>query len=183
MLLKIHYKFTFFLKFFLTSPSRFYYLYRISVQSMKTVIQRCSQASVSIDNRTVSSIAKGMMILVGFQSDDTEEDLDWMVKKIVQLRIFDDESGVMNLGIREVGGDILVVSQFTLMASTKKGNRPSYILAAPPSISVPLYEQFKEKLSIQLEKPVSSGIFGADMQVALVNDGPVTILIDSKNKL
>lgn len=149
---------------------------------MKVVIQRSNEASVSIDGKINGSINSGMVILVGFQSDDEDNDLEWMIKKIVNLRIFDDENGVMNRSIIDVNGEILVVSQFTLMASTKKGNRPSYINAAPPDISIPLYEKFKKNLSLALGKEIECGIFGADMKVSLINDGPVTIIIDSKNK-
>ena len=149
---------------------------------MRVVIQRVVEASVSIGGECVGSIGRGMMVLCGFEEADGEEDLDWMVRKMVALRIFDDEAGVMNHSVVDVGQEILVVSQFTLMASTKKGNRPSYVKAARPETAIPLYERFKEKLSGQLGRPVPSGVFGAEMQVALVNDGPVTICIDSKNR-
>jgi len=135
-----------------------------------------------IDNKVVGSITEGMMILVGFEEADGKEDIDWMVKKISALRIFDDENGVMNRSVVDINGEILVVSQFTLMASTKKGNRPSYIFAAKPEIAIPLYEEFKEKLSVETGKRVQCGQFGAEMKVTLINDGPVTISIDSKNK-
>lgn len=149
---------------------------------MRIVIQRVSEANVVIDGRVNGEIGQGFMILLGIGSDDTAEDIDWLVKKIVGLRVFNDDEGVMNRSIMEIGGDILVVSQFTLMASTKKGNRPSYINAAPHEISIPLYEEFLKRLSVALGKPVAHGEFGADMKVGLVNDGPVTIMMDTKNK-
>lgn len=149
---------------------------------MKVVIQRVTRASVTIEQQLFSSIDKGMLILVGIQADDTDEDINWLSSKIVNLRIFDDENGVMNKSILDSGGEILAVSQFTLMARTKKGNRPSYIDAAPPAISVPLYEKFVATLSQELHKEVQTGQFGADMKVELINDGPVTIIIDSKNR-
>jgi len=148
---------------------------------MRVVIQRVTRASVTIAGELKSSIGRGMMILVGFCNEDTDQDLDWAVKKIAQLRIFDDEQGVMNKSIEETGGEILAVSQFTLYASCKKGNRPSYIRAAKPDISVPLYDAFCQKLQERLQKPIQTGVFGADMQVELINDGPVTICIDTKN--
>lgn len=148
---------------------------------MRVVIQRVTRASVTIAGELKSSIGRGMMILVGFCNEDTDQDLDWAVKKIAQLRIFDDEQGVMNKSIEETGGEILAVSQFTLYASCKKGNRPSYIRAAKPDISIPLYDAFCEKLQERLQKPIQTGVFGADMQVELINDGPVTICIDTKN--
>lgn len=150
---------------------------------MKVVIQRVQEASVTINARLHSSVGRGMMILVGIQADDTQEDIEWLAAKICNLRIFNDEAGVMNRSILETDGEILAVSQFTLMARTKKGNRPSYIDAAKPEISVPLYEQFVETLSSTLGKTVKTGVFGADMQVELINDGPVTILMDSKNRI
>ena len=149
---------------------------------MKVVIQRVTRASVTIEQQLFSSIGKGMLILVGIQSDDTDDDINWLASKIVNLRIFDDENGVMNKSILESGGEILAVSQFTLMARTKKGNRPSYIDAAPPAISIPLYEKFVATLSQELHKEVQTGQFGADMKVELINDGPVTIIVDSKNR-
>ena len=149
---------------------------------MKVVIQRVTRASVTIEHQLFSSIDKGMLILVGIQADDTDEDINWLSSKIVNLRIFDDENGVMNKSILDSGGEILAVSQFTLMARTKKGNRPSYIDAAPPAISVPLYEKFVATLSQELHKEVQTGQFGANMKVELINDGPVTIIIDSKNR-
>ena len=149
---------------------------------MRVVIQRVTHASVSIEGKVKSKIGKGYMILVGICSEDTDEDIKWLVKKIIGLRIFEDEKGVMNLSIQDVGGDILVVSQFTLMASYKKGNRPSWLRAAPHSISIPLYNRFCESLSEALGKPVGTGEFGAMMQVELLNDGPTTICMDTKNK-
>ena len=149
---------------------------------MKVVIQRVTRASVTIEQQLFSSINKGMLILVGIQADDTDEDINWLSSKIVNLRIFDDENGVMNKSILDSGGEILAVSQFSLMARTKKGNRPSYIDAAPPAISVPLYEKFVATLSQELHKEVQTGQFGANMKVELINDGPVTIIIDSKNR-
>ena len=149
---------------------------------MKVVIQRVSSASVSIDGEVKSAIGPGLLVLLGIGHEDGPEDLAWLVKKTVGLRIFDDEAGVMNRSILETGGDILVVSQFTLMASTKKGNRPSYIGAAGHEKAIPLYEEFCEALSLAIGKPVGTGSFGAYMQVALVNDGPVTICMDTKNK-
>lgn len=150
---------------------------------MKVVIQRVLQASVSIGGQLHSAIQHGMLILVGIQADDTDEDIEWLTGKICNLRIFDDAEGVMNRSIKEVGGDILAVSQFTLMARTKKGNRPSYIDAAKPDISVPLYERFVRALSEEMQQNIKTGVFGADMKVGLMNDGPVTIIIDSKNRL
>lgn len=149
---------------------------------MRTVIQRVSHASVSINGTIKSAIQKGLLVLVGIEETDTEDDIRWLCKKIVGLRIFDDEQGVMNRSILDIGGEILVISQFTLFASTKKGNRPSYIRAAKPNISIPLYEQFCTELSTTLGKKVSTGEFGADMKVELLNDGPVTICMDTKNK-
>jgi D-tyrosyl-tRNA(Tyr) deacylase len=149
---------------------------------MRVVIQRVKHASVSIEGKVKSKIGKGYMILVGICSEDTEEDIKWLVKKIIGLRIFDDENGVMNLSIQDVGGDILVVSQFTLMASYKKGNRPSWLKAAPHSISIPLYNQFCKELEEALGKPIGTGEFGAMMEVDLLNDGPTTICMDTKNK-
>lgn len=150
---------------------------------MKTVIQRVSRASVTIGQKIFSAINGGLLVLVGIQSDDTDEDIAWLASKIVNLRVFDDENGVMNKSILETGGEILAVSQFTLMARTKKGNRPSYIDAAPPAISIPLYEKFVSTLTQELHKEVQTGQFGADMKVELINDGPVTIIIDSKSKI
>ena len=150
---------------------------------MRVVIQRVTEASVTIGEEKVSAIGQGMMVLCGFEEADGPEDLDWTSRKIAALRIFDDEQGVMNRSVVDIGGDILLVSQFTLMASTKKGNRPSYIAAARPETAIPLYEQFKAALAALIGHPIPSGVFGAEMQVALVNDGPVTICIDSKNRL
>lgn len=149
---------------------------------MRVVIQRVRHASVTIDGTVKSAIQGGLMILVGIVNEDTQEDIDWLSKKIVNLRIFDDENGVMNKSVLETGGDLLVVSQFTLHASTKKGNRPSYIKAAKHEISVPLYESFCKTLEKDLGKQVYTGTFGADMKCELLNDGPVTILMDTKNK-
>lgn len=149
---------------------------------MKTVIQRVSSASVTIDSKIVADIQKGLLVLVGMEDADNQEDIDWLSSKIVNLRIFGDEKDVMNLSVKDIDGEIIVVSQFTLQASTKKGNRPSYIKASKPDIAIPLYENFVRQLENEIGKKVQTGIFGADMKVALINDGPVTILIDSKNK-
>ena len=149
---------------------------------MKTVIQRVSQASVTIDSKIVAEIQKGLLVLVGIEDADSQEDINWLCQKIANLRIFGDENEVMNLSVKDIDGDIIVVSQFTLHALTKKGNRPSYIKASKPEIAIPMYENFVQQLEIELGKKVQTGIFGADMKVALLNDGPVTILIDSKNK-
>ena len=149
---------------------------------MKVVIQRVNEASVSIDGQVVGAIQKGLMVLLGIEPADTMEDVDWLSNKIVQMRIFDDAEGVMNLSVKEVGGNILLVSQFTLHASTKKGNRPSYIAAAKHDISIPLYEAMIKKLTADMGAPIQTGVFGADMKVALINNGPVTIIVDSKNK-
>ena len=151
---------------------------------MRVVIQRCTQASVSIGGIVKGAIGPGMMILLGIEDADDEEDIDWLCHKIVALRIFDDSDGVMNLPVTDVlGSGILLVSQFTLMASTKKGNRPSYIHASKPDVAIPMYEKFIARLSALFGKEVQTGQFGADMQVSLVNDGPVTIIIDSQNRL
>lgn len=149
---------------------------------MRIVIQRVSHASVTINGEIKSEIGKGYLVLIGIGEDDGREDADWLVKKVVGLRVFDDENGVMNRSIMEVGGDILVVSQFTLIASYKKGNRPSWIRAARHEISVPLYEYFCDRLGQETGKKIGTGEFGADMKVALTNDGPVTICMDTKNK-
>lgn len=149
---------------------------------MKIVIQRVSQASVTICNTVKSRIDKGYLILLGICENDTPEDISWLVKKVVSLRIFDDNQGVMNLNIKDVAGDIIVVSQFTLMASYKKGNRPSWLHAAKHELAIPLYNAFCEELEAELGKSVGTGEFGADMQVSLINDGPVTICMDTKNK-
>lgn len=149
---------------------------------MRLVIQRVSSASVKVDNSVVSAITAGLLILAGIEESDGVDDIDWLVKKTCQLRIFNDANGVMNLSILDAGGEIILVSQFTLHASTKKGNRPSYIRAARPETAIPLYEQLVNALSEALGKPVGTGVFGAHMEVSLVNDGPVTIILDSKNK-
>jgi D-aminoacyl-tRNA deacylase len=149
---------------------------------MRVVIQRVSHASVSIEGQIRSSIAKGLLVLLGIEEADTEEDLGWLSAKITNLRIFNDSEGVMNVSVKDSGGDILLVSQFTLFAATKKGNRPSYIRAAPPTIAIPLYEKMIARLGADLGKPVLTGEFGADMKVELINDGPVTILIDTKTR-
>lgn len=149
---------------------------------MRTVVQRVSSASVTIDGKVKSSIGVGLLVLAGFEEADTSEDLEWMSGKLASLRIFNDENGLMNLSVRDVAGDLLVVSQFTLHALTKKGNRPSFIRAAKPEVAIPLYENFVLLLEKELGKPVGTGEFGADMKVSLLNDGPVTIIIDSKNR-
>ena len=149
---------------------------------MRTVIQRVTNASVTVEAKVVSEIQKGLLVFVGIEEADTQEDLDWLVTKITQLRIFNDENEVMNLSVQDIDGDVLVVSQFTLHAATKKGNRPSYIKAAKPDFAIPMYERFVKALELKLGKKVPTGIFGADMKVLLLNDGPVTILIDSKNR-
>lgn len=149
---------------------------------MRALLQRVSSASVSVDGKTVSSIQHGLLILLGIEEADDASDIDWLCGKISQLRIFDDAEGKMNLSIQDVAGEIIVVSQFTLHASTKKGNRPSFLKAAPPVISEPLYSAFCDALSQKMNSPVGRGIFGADMQVTLTNDGPVTIWIDSRDK-
>ncbi|OFX85923.1 MAG: D-tyrosyl-tRNA(Tyr) deacylase [Bacteroidetes bacterium GWF2_33_16] len=149
---------------------------------MRAVIQRVSKASVSIENKIKSAINTGLLLLIGIEENDTSEDINWLSSKIVQLRIFDDENGVMNLSVKDINGEILAISQFTLHAKVKKGNRPSYIQAAKPEIAIPLYNQFIQQLAIDLGKEIKTGEFGANMQVELINDGPVTILIDTKNK-
>ena len=149
---------------------------------MRVVIQRVKHAQVSIDAQEHSHIEQGLLVLLGITHDDTASDAEWLVQKILKMRIFDDEAGVMNRSVMDIQGEVMVVSQFTLMASCKKGNLPSYIHAASPDVSVPLYEAFCKQLSEALGKPVLTGVFGADMQVELVNDGPVTIVIDSKDK-
>lgn len=149
---------------------------------MRLVIQRVTHASVTIEGKVKSAIGPGLLILVGVESADTTEDVDWLVRKVAALRIFDDEQGVMNRSVQDINGEALVVSQFTLFASTKKGNRPSWLKAAPHNISVPLYEAFCQRLSEAMGKPVGTGEFGADMKIELLNDGPVTILMDTKNK-
>ncbi len=149
---------------------------------MKTVIQRVSKASVTVEGQVVSSIGHGLLVLLGIEDADGAEDVDWLSQKIVNLRIFNDDDGVMNRSVLDVGGDIIVVSQFTLHALTKKGNRPSYIKASKPEVAIPMYESFVEKIEQDFGKKVGTGIFGADMKVELLNDGPVTITIDTKNK-
>jgi D-tyrosyl-tRNA(Tyr) deacylase len=149
---------------------------------LKVILQRVSSASVTIDSTIVANIQKGLLVLVGIEDADTQEDIHWLSQKIVNLRIFGDEKGVMNLSMKDIQGEIIVVSQFTLHANTKKGNRPSYIKASKPEIAIPLYENFVQQIELELGKKIQTGKFGADMKVALVNDGPVTIIIDSKNK-
>lgn len=149
---------------------------------MKAVIQRVSEASVTVENQIISSINKGFLVLLGIEDADTNEDIEWLSNKIISLRVFNDTNGQMNLNIQDIDGNILVVSQFTLHAQTKKGNRPSFIKAAKPVIAIPLYETFLAQLAIKLNKKIEAGIFGADMKVQLLNDGPVTIIIDTKNK-
>lgn len=149
---------------------------------MRVLIQRVKRASVTIDGEIVSAIDCGLLIFVGICDEDCDEDISWLTKKIANIRLFDDENGVMNLSVMDTNGEILAVSQFTLMASIKKGNRPSYIKAAKPDISVPLYEDFCKEMEIAVNKPIKRGVFGADMKVELLNDGPVTIFIDSKNR-
>lgn len=149
---------------------------------MRIVIQRVSEASVTIDQQVAGEIQTGLLVLLGIEDADSQEDIDWLVKKLVNLRIFPDENGVMNTSVKDVDGDVLLISQFTLHASTKKGNRPSYIKAARPEIAIPMYEAFIKSLEMSLGKPIQTGEFGADMKVRLLNDGPVTIGIDSKNR-
>ena len=149
---------------------------------MRIVIQRVKEASVTVNEQITGAIGTGLLVLMGIEDADTEEDIQWLSNKIVNLRIFNDENGVMNLGIKEVNGDVLLVSQFTLHASTKKGNRPSYIKASKPETAIPMYEKMIKQLETDLGKKIQTGIFGADMKVRLLNDGPVTIVIDSKNK-
>ncbi|MDR2123105.1 MAG: D-tyrosyl-tRNA(Tyr) deacylase [Flavobacteriaceae bacterium] len=149
---------------------------------MRVIIQRVTEASVKVEGEIKGKISQGLLVLLGVEDSDKQEDIDWLSNKIINLRIFNDENGVMNRSLQETDGDILVISQFTLYASTKKGNRPSYVRASKPDFAVKMYEQFKEKLTALLNKPVQSGVFGADMKVSLINDGPVTVWIDSKNK-
>jgi len=149
---------------------------------MRIVLQRVSQASVTVDSKIVADIQKGLLVLIGIEDLDTQEDIDWLVGKIIKMRIFGDENDVMNCSVQDIDGDIIVVSQFTLHASTKKGNRPSYIKASKPEFAIPMYENFVKSLEKEFNKKVQTGIFGADMKVSLLNDGPVTILIDSKDK-
>jgi D-tyrosyl-tRNA(Tyr) deacylase len=149
---------------------------------MKAVIQRVSQSSVTIEDKVVAEIPKGLLVLIGIEDADNQEDINWLTSKIANLRIFGDENEVMNLSLKDIDGEMIVVSQFTLHALTKKGNRPSYIKASKPEIAIPLYESFVKQMELELGKKVQTGQFGADMKVALVNDGPVTIIIDTKNK-
>ncbi len=149
---------------------------------MKAVIQRVSQASVTIEGKKVADIQKGLLVLVGFEDEDNSEDINWLTAKIANLRIFADDNGVMNLSLKDTIGEMIIVSQFTLHALTKKGNRPSYIKASKPEIEIPLYESFIAQMETELGKKVQTGQFGADMKVALLNDGPVTLIIDTKNK-
>ncbi|MGB6151519.1 MAG: D-aminoacyl-tRNA deacylase [Pricia sp.] len=149
---------------------------------MKAVIQRVSRASVTVEGKIISEIEFGLLILLGIENADNQEDIEWLSRKIINLRIFNDADGVMNKSLRDMGGDAIVVSQFTLHAATKKGNRPSYIKAAKPDVAIPLYEDFIRQIEKDLDKKVGTGIFGADMKVDLLNDGPVTIIIDTKNK-
>jgi len=157
-------------------------LERVKIGKMKAVIQRVSKASVTIEERKMASITRGVLILLGIIDEDTQEDINWLSNKIANLRIFGDENGVMNKSVIEVDGEAIVVSQFTLHANTKKGNRPSYIKAAKPEIAIPMYEAFVKQLELDLGKKVQTGEFGADMKVDLLNDGPVTIIIDTKSK-
>lgn len=150
---------------------------------MIAVVQRVASASVTVENQIRSSISRGLLVLVGIEDADGQEDIEWLSAKIVNLRIFEDDHGVMNVSVKDIGGDIIVVSQFTLHASTKKGNRPSYIKAAKPEVAIPLYERFIKGVEENLSKAVQTGEFGADMKVSLLNDGPVTIIIDTKNKV
>jgi D-tyrosyl-tRNA(Tyr) deacylase len=149
---------------------------------MRVVLQRVSSASVMVEGNKTADIQKGLLVLVGIEDADTQEDIDWLVGKIIKMRIFADENQVMNCSVQDIDGDIIAVSQFTLHASTKKGNRPSYIRAAKPEFAIPMYENFVKKLEIDFDKKVQTGIFGADMKVSLLNDGPVTIVMDSKNR-
>mgnify|MGYP001002746541 FL=1 len=149
---------------------------------MKTVIQRVSESSVCINNEIVAQIKQGLLVLIGIEDSDNQEDINWLTSKIVNLRIFEDDNNVMNLSLKDVDGEMIIVSQFTLHALTKKGNRPSYIKASKPEIAIPLYEFFVKQMEIELDKKVQTGQFGADMKVSLINDGPVTIIIDTKNK-
>jgi len=149
---------------------------------MRTVIQRVSEASVCVEGKMISSIKKGLLVLIGIENADTQEDINWLVKKIIQLRVFNDKNGVMNLSVKDIDGEVIVVSQFTLHSNTKKGNRPSYIRAAKPDFSIPMYEKFIAAIVNELGKKVGTGEFGAMMDVKLINDGPVTIIIDSKQK-
>ena len=150
---------------------------------MKVVIQRVSSASVTIETEIAANIQSGLLVLVGIEDDDSQEDINWLSQKIINLRIFADDNGVMNLSVKDIEGELIIVSQFTLHASTKKGNRPSYIKASKPEMAIPIYENFVKHMELELGKKIQTGKFGADMKVALVNDGPVTIIIDSKSKL
>jgi D-aminoacyl-tRNA deacylase len=150
---------------------------------MKAVIQRVTSASVTIEGKTTAEIKTGLLVLLGIEEADSHEDIDWLIGKIINLRIFNDKNGIMNLSVQEIGGDIIVVSQFTLHASTRKGNRPSYIKAAKPEIAIPLYHAFISKFATAFGKKIQTGEFGADMKVSLLNDGPVTIIMDTKNKV
>ena len=149
---------------------------------MKVVIQRVLEASVTVEGQKTADIQKGLLVLIGIEDADTQEDIDWLVGKIIKMRIFGDENDVMNCSVQDIDGDIIVVSQFTLHASTKKGNRPSYIKASKPEFAIPMYENFVKALEKEFQKKVQTGIFGADMKVSLLNDGPVTIVMDSKNR-
>ena len=149
---------------------------------MRVIIQRVSAASVTVEGQVKGAIQAGLMVLLGIQNEDTQEDIQWIATKLVQLRIFDDAEGVMNLSVKDIGGSILLISQFTLYAATKKGNRPSYIAAAKPEVAIPIYEAMIQQLNQELGTPIATGVFGADMQVTLTNNGPVTIFIDSKNR-
>ena len=149
---------------------------------MRSVIQRVSEASVTVDQKIIAKINNGLLLFIGIENADSAEDISWLCSKIANLRIFNDDDGVMNRSIKDTGGDMIIVSQFTLHAATKKGNRPSYIKAAKPEIAIPIYEKFIQSMEFELGKPVQTGAFGADMKVSLCNDGPVTILIDSKNR-
>lgn len=163
-------------------PHHFFIFAIENIDNMRIVIQRVSQASVKVGAGIVSEIGKGLLILVGIEDEDTQEDIDWLTAKITQLRIFDDENGVMNLSVKDIKGEILIVSQFTLHANTKKGNRPSYIRASKPNFAIPMYKKFIEAIENAIGKKVGTGRFGAMMDVAMVNDGPVTIIIDTKQK-
>lgn len=149
---------------------------------MRVVVQRVSEANVTVDGQVIGAIQEGLMVLLGIQNEDNTEDIQWMANKLVQMRIFDDAEGVMNLSVQDIEGSILLISQFTLYAATKKGNRPSYIAAAKPEIAIPIYEQMIVALNKELGRPIATGQFGADMKVSLLNNGPVTIIIDSKNR-
>lgn len=157
-------------------------LLNLQKKTMRVVVQRVNKSQLFIENKLFSSIGKGLMVLVGFEEFDTQEDVDWTAAKLAGLRIFSDEEGKMNLDVNQIGGEVLIVSQFTLFAATKKGNRPSFIRSAKPELAIPLYENFINKLCGLINKPIQTGQFGADMQIELVNDGPVTLFIDSKNK-